>query len=69
MDHSLSEEPFPNVPSELPLMQLHSMSSCLLPVGRAAGLTAATGLSTSLKQAHDILHVTPSEKYGLEIPG
>ncbi|KAK4818862.1 hypothetical protein QYF61_020081 [Mycteria americana] len=27
-DHPPSEEPFPNVQSELPLMQLHSISSC-----------------------------------------
>ncbi|KAK4807107.1 hypothetical protein QYF61_018448 [Mycteria americana] len=27
-DHPLSEEPFPNVQSELPLRQLHSISSC-----------------------------------------
>ena len=27
-DHPLSEEPFPNVQSELPLMQFHSISSC-----------------------------------------
>lgn len=67
IDHNL--EPFSNAPSQLPLMQLHSVSSCLLSVGRATGLTAATGLSTSLKQAHGILHVPPSEKYGLEIPG
>lgn len=27
-NHSHSEEPFPNVQAELPLMQLHSISSC-----------------------------------------
>lgn len=27
-NHLLSEEPFPNVQAELPLMQLHSISSC-----------------------------------------
>lgn len=27
-DHSHSEEPSPNVQAELPLMQLHSISSC-----------------------------------------
>lgn len=51
---------FPNVPSELPLMQLHSMSSCLSSVGRATGLTAATGLSTWKK--HMTSFMSPLQK-------
>lgn len=60
---------FPYVPSELLQLQLHSVSSRLLSVGRATGLTAATGLSTSLKQAHAILCVPLQKNMGLKYLG
>ena len=57
-DHPLSEEPFPSVQSELPLMQLHSISSC--PVSGHQGEEISTSPSAApLEEVLDCDEVAP----------
>jgi len=55
-DHPLSEEPFPNVQSELPLMQRHSISWVLLLVTREEISTSPS--TARLEEAVDCSEVT-----------
>ncbi|KAK4806763.1 hypothetical protein QYF61_005559 [Mycteria americana] len=58
IDHPLSEEPFPNVQSELPPTQLHSISSC--PIAGHQREEISTSPSTApLEEVVDCNEVTP----------
>jgi len=57
-NHLLSEEPFPNFHSELPLMQLHSMSLCPV-TGRQREEISHYPSAALLEEVVDCDEVTP----------
>jgi len=57
-DHPLSEEPFPDVQPELPLMQLHSVSRCLI-TGHQREEISTSPSAASLEEVVDCDEVTP----------
>ena len=57
-DHPLSEEPFPNVQSELPLTQLHSLSPCHASGHQREEISTSTSTSP-LEEDVDCDDITP----------
>ena len=57
-NHPLSEEPVPNVQSELPLTQLHSISLCPITGHQREGISICPS-AASLKGSVDFHKVTP----------
>lgn len=57
-DHPLSEEAFPNVQSELPRMQFHSISLCPM-AGHQKEAVSTFPSSAHLEESTDCNEVTP----------
>jgi len=56
--HSLREEPFPSVQSELPLMQLHSISLCPF-AGHQREMISSSSVTAPFEEVVDCDEVTP----------
>ena len=56
-DHPLSEEPFPNVQPELPLVQLRAISSC--PIAAHQSEISTSSSTARLEEVVDCNEVTP----------
>lgn len=56
--YSFSEEPFPDMHSQLPLMQLHSISSCPI-AGHQREEIGTTHSTALLEEAEDYDEITP----------